>query len=318
MPSFSTEVKNELARLVDEQACCRKAELAALLRMGATMSIGARMALGLNFSTENAAIARRTLMLLKSGFNLKTEVMVSRGRRLKKQNIYLIRVQPSKEVGALLSGLGIFQGENLNAGEDAPLFRRGCCRQAYLRGAFLGGGSVNKPESDYHLELVTGNYSFAKTLVSLIKKFDLPVGFTDRKNDYVIYLKDSEAIMDFLSLIGADNALTVFEVARNVKDVRNQVNRLVNCETANLQKTVDAAGRQVDRIRLIENHVGLRQLPANLQEIARLRLAHPEATLRDLAALLDHKLGKSGIQHRLRKLEKIALDLMESGKQHEP
>lgn len=318
MPSFSTEVKNELARLTDEQACCRKAELAALLRMGATMSIGAHMALGLNFSTENAAIARRTLMLLKSGFHLQTEVMVSRGRRLKKQNIYLIRVQPSKEVGALLSELGIFQGEVLNVGEDAPLLRRTCCRQAYLRGAFLGGGSVNKPESDYHLELVTGNYSFAKTLVSLSKKFELPVGLTDRKNDYVIYLKDSEAIMDFLSLIGADSALTVFEVARNVKDVRNQVNRLVNCETANLQKTVDAACRQVERIRLIEKRIGLKQLPENLQEIAQLRLAHPEATLRDLAALLEQRLGKSGIQHRLRKLEKIALDLMESGKQHEP
>ncbi len=311
MSSFSTEVKNELSRITADDACCRIAELAALMRMGASMSIGNNMNLGINFSTENPAIARKTLTLLKESFKLKTEVVVSRARRLKKNNSYLIRVVPAPAVSELLTTLGIMRGDNLNVSSDEGLLRKTCCRQAYLRGAFLGGGSVSRPEGDYHLELVTGNEGFAATLVNLFKKFELPVGITDRKNDYVVYLKDSEAIMDFLSIVGAEEAIVEFEVARNVKDVRNQVNRLVNCETANLQKTVNAAVRQVGRIKLIEAKIGLGKLPDNLKEVALLRLEHPQANLQELVAANDNKIGKSGMNHRLRKLEQIAVDLIE-------
>lgn len=310
MPSFSTEVKNELARFISDTECCKIAELAALMRMGATMSIGGRN-FGLNFTTENAAIARKTLTLLKESYPVETSVMVSKARRLKKNNHYFIKVAPSPVVTELLTTLGIMQGDNLNVGKDVGILRKECCRQSYLRGAFLGGGSVNKPESNYHLELVTGNYSFAQVLVSLLKKLDLPVGITDRKNDYIIYLKDSDAIMDFLSIIGAERALVEFEVAKNVKDVRNQVNRLVNCETANLQKTVNAACRQVERINLIKERIGLTKLPENLQEIANVRLNYPEATLQELVTVMGNTVGKSGINHRLRKLEQIAMELVE-------
>lgn len=315
MSSFSTEVKNELARLIDPTECCKIAELAALMRMGATMSIGGKN-FGLNFTTENAAIARKTLTLLKESYPVETSVMVSKARRLKKNNSYFIKVAPSPVVTELLTTLGIMQGDNLNVGKDIGILRKECCRRVYLRGAFLGGGSVNKPESDYHLELVTGNYSFAQVLVSLLKRFDLPVGITDRKNDYIIYLKDSDAIIDFLSIIGAEDAIVDFEVAKNVKDVRNQVNRLVNCETANLQKTVNAACRQVERIHLIKAKIGLDELPENLQEIAILRLNYPEATLQELVVAMGNKVGKSGINHRLRKLEQIAIELIE-GDMHE-
>ena len=315
MSSFSTEVKNELARLIDPTECCKIAELAALMRMGATMSIGGKN-FGLNFTTENAAIARKTLTLLKESYPVETSVMVSKARRLKKNNSYFIKVAPSPVVTELLTTLGIMQGDNLNVGKDIGILRKECCRRVYLRGAFLGGGSDNKPESDYHLELVTGNYSFAQVLVSLLKRFDLPVGITDRKNDYIIYLKDSDAIIDFLSIIGAEDAIVDFEVAKNVKDVRNQVNRLVNCETANLQKTVNAACRQVERIHLIKAKIGLDKLPENLQEIAILRLNYPEATLQELVVAMGNKVGKSGINHRLRKLEQIAIELIE-GDMHE-
>jgi DNA-binding protein WhiA len=233
---------------------------------------------------------------------------------LKKKNSYLVRVVPAPAVSELLTTLGIMQGDNLNVSSDAGLLRKTCCQQAYLRGAFLGGGSVSKPEGDYHLELVTGNDGFAKTLVSLFKNFELPVGITDRKNDAIIYLKDSEAIMDFLSIVGAEEAIVEFEVARNVKDVRNQVNRLVNCETANLQKTVNAAVRQVGRIKLIEEKLGLENLPDNLKEVAWLRLEHPEANLQELVAANHNKIGKSGMNHRLRKLEQIAVELIEGEK----
>jgi len=273
------------------------------------MLIGGNKNLGINFTTENAAIARKVLTLIKSGFKLKTEVMVTRGRRLKKNNSYLIKVVPSPVVAELLNALGIIRDDNLNAGRDSGILRKTCCRRSYLRGAFLGGGSVNKPEGEYHLELVTGNHDFAKMLVSIMKNFDLPVRQTDRKNDVVVYLKDGDAITSFLRIIGAGNALMAFENVRVVKDMRNQVNRLVNCETANLQKTVNAAFRQVERIKLIDRVMGLAKLPPNLQEVARLRLEHPEAALQELVDALGGQVGKSGINHRLRKLEQIALEL---------
>lgn len=309
MPSFATEVKNELARLVDENSCCKIAELAALLRMGAVMTMGGNRSLGINFTTENAAVARRTLTLLKASGEVRTEVMVSRARRLKKHNSYCVRVIPSLVVSDLLEKLGLMHGDNLNVGSDSAILRKHCCRHAYLRGAFLGGGSVNRPEGSYHLELVTGSEVFAQLLLSLCRKFDLPVGISERKNDYIVYIKESEAIMDFLAIIGAENALVEFEVARNLKDVRNQVNRLVNCETANLQKTANASVRQMENIKLIKTKLGFDSLPEVLQEVAVVRLSNPDASLKELAEVLH--ISKSGINHRLRKLEKIAVELTE-------
>lgn len=311
MSSYSTDVKNELARITGERSCCHIAELASLMRMGGTMLIGGNRNLGITFTTENAAVARKVLSLIKSGFNLKTEVVVTRGRRLKKSNSYLIKVVPSPVVTELLSALGIMRGDGINIGSDSGILRKSCCRRSYLRGAFLGGGSVSKPEGEYHLELVTANIDFAKTLVRLLKNFKLPVGMTSRKKDTIVYLKDGDAITSFLRIIGAHNALMAFENVRVVKDMRNQVNRLVNCETANLQKTVNAAIRQVEAIKYIENTIGIAKLPLTLREAAEVRLAHPEAALQELVEILGGRIGKSGMNHRLRKLQQIADDLRE-------
>lgn len=311
--SFSADVKNELARVTDETSCCQIAELAALMRMGGTMQIGGNNTLGINFTTENAAVARKVLTLIKRGFALATEVVVTRARRLKKANSYHIKVPPSPVVTEVLAALGIMRGEVINAGRDMGLLRKACCRRAYLRGAFLGGGSVSRPEGEYHLELVTGNPDFAKSLVRLMKTFGLPARLTDRKQDYVVYLKDGDAITSLLRIIGAHNALFAFENVRVVKDMRNQVNRLVNCETANLQKTVNAAVRQVESIRLIASRLGIDRLPPSLRAAAELRLAYPEATLQELVDLADGQVGKSGMNHRLRKLEQIARDLEGKG-----
>lgn len=312
MSSFATDVKNELARLMYEESCCKTAELAALLRMGAVMTLGGQRSIGLNFTTENAAVARKVLTLLKDCGNVKTEVRVSRSQRLKKNNSYCIRVAPSLQVKELLERLGLMHGESLNVGSDSAILRKQCCRRAYLRGAFLGGGSVNRPEGSYHLELVTGSQTFAELLLSLCHRFQLSAGLTDRKNDYIVYSKESDAIMDFLGLMGAEDALTAFEIARNVKEVRNQVNRLVNCETANLQKTVNAAVRQTERIHLIAEKIGLSGLPDSLKLTAQARLENPDASLQELAQMMG--VGKSGMNHRLRKLEKIALELTEGEK----
>ncbi|MDD4601767.1 Sporulation transcription regulator WhiA [bioreactor metagenome] len=311
MSSYSTDVKNELARVVGERSCCHLAELASLMRMGGTMLIGGNRNLGITFTTENAAVARKVLSLIKGGFHLKTEVVVTRGRRLKKSNSYLIKVVPSPVVTELLSALGIMKGDGINIGSDSGILRKSCCRRAYLRGAFLGGGSVSKPEGEYHLELVTPNVDFAKTLVRLLKNFKLPVGMTGRKKDSIVYLKDGDAITTFLRIIGAHNALMAFENVRVVKDVRNQVNRLVNCETANLQKTVNAAIRQVEAIKYIQKTIGLEKLPPALRETAEVRLNQPEAALQELVEILGSRIGKSGMNHRLRKLQQIAEELKE-------
>jgi DNA-binding protein WhiA len=311
--SFSAEVKNELARVLDDSRCCPLAELAAMMRMGGTMLIGGNSNLGINFTTDNAAVARKALSLVKRHYNLKTEVVVSRGRRLKKQNYYLLKIVPSPVVTELLASLGIMSGTSFVDKPTGGFLRRACCRRAFLRGAFLGGGSVNKPEGDYHLEMVTSNLEFAKTIMRLMKSFGLPAKMTDRKQGYVIYLKEGDAITSFLRIIGAHNALLSFENVRVIKDMRNQVNRLVNCETANLQKTVNAAVRQVEKITLIAGRIGLHNLPRPLKEAAELRLSHPEATLQELVDALDGKIGKSGINHRLRKLERLAESLENGG-----
>lgn len=311
--SFSGDVKNELARVIGENNCCFTAELAALMRMGGTMVIGGNSNLGINFSTENAAVARKVLVLIKRGFELKTEVVVTRGRRLKKNNSYHIRVLPSPVVTGLLSSLGIMSREGINAGKDNGLLRKTCCRRAYLRGAFLGGGSVNRPQGDYHLELVTSNQDFAKMLLRIFKSFRLPAKITDRKQDFIVYLKDGDAITSFLRVIGAHHALLDFENVRVVKDMRNQVNRLVNCETANLQKTVNAAVRQVENIKLIAECKEIHKLPKALRETAEVRLSHPEASLQELVELMGGKISKSGINHRLRKLEQLAFSLKNGG-----
>jgi DNA-binding protein WhiA len=304
MPSFATEVKNELARLNYEASCCRTAELAALLRMGSALTFGLRRTFGLNFTTENAAVARKALQLLKAeGGGIKTEITVSRSKRLKKNNSYTVQVPPAPAVAALLEHLGFLQDESLNMETDSAILKKNCCRVAYLRGAFLGGGSVNRPEASYHLELVTGNFSFAQMLYQILRRMDFPVGITDRKDSYIVYLKEGDAVIDFLAMLEAEQAVEAFEVARNVKEVREQVNRLVNCETANLQKAVDAAGRQLAEIKILAA-AGLEKLPPKLRAAAEARLENPEASLAELAEMLG--ITKSGMSHRMRKLGELA------------
>lgn len=305
MPSFATEVKNELARLQYEDPCCRGAELAALLRMGATLTIGAGHTFGLNFTSKNAAVARKVLQLLKSeGENLRTEITVRRSRQLNKNNSYTVRAVPSQKVNELFVRIGFLHEESLNMENDRGILKKQCCRIAYLRGAFQGGGSVNRPEAAYHLELVTGSFELGNLLYDLLRRMGFPAGFVDRKDSYIVYLKEGDAVIDFLGMLEADEAVESFEVARNVKEVREQVNRLVNCETANLQKAVDAAGRQLAIIRELENSGRLVKLPPKVRAAAKVRLENPDATLQELAEMLG--ISKSGMNHRMRKLKELA------------
>lgn len=312
--SFSAVTKNELARVMGQRSCCRLAELAALIKMDGSIQISGVRQVALNIITENAAVARKIFSLVKSLFGLQTEVLVQRKTRLRKNNSYLVRIPPQQGMNEILSRLGMWDGSGRL--EDAvrdDLVRRDCCRRAYLRGVFLGGGSVNSPDGTYHLEVITDNEDFARYIGKLMQKFHLAAKVSQRKNWYVVYLKESEQIVGFLNIMGAHSALLNYENARIYKDMRNQVNRLVNCETANLNKTVNAAVRQLENIELIRDSVGLEQIPDSLREAAELRVKYPDANLKELGDMMLPRLGKSGVNHRLRKIEEIA-ERIRSGK----
>lgn len=305
--SFSLVTKNELARVVGQRPCCRLAELAALVKMDGSVQFGGSRQAALRIFTENAAVARKIFSLVKDLFGLQTEVMVWRKNRLRKNNVYLVRVPPQQGMEEILRRLGVVD-ETGRPEEKVRkhLVRRECCRRSYLRGAFLGGGSVNSPEGTYHLEVITGDKDFADFITGLMQKCRLAAKVSRRKNWHVVYLKESEQIVSALNLMGAHSALLNFENARIYKDMRNQVNRLVNCETANLNKTVNAALRQIENIKFIRDSVGLDRVPENLRETAELRIKYPDASLKELGDMMQPRLGKSGVNHRLRKLEDIA------------
>lgn len=309
--SFSAVTKNELARVVDASDCCRLAELAALIKMDGSVQISGLKKLSLNIVTENAAVARKIFSLLKNLFGLSTEILVRRKVRLRKNNVYLVRIPSQPGIEQILKALGIVEGGFTFAEEGIrkTLIVKDCCRRAYLRGAFLGGGSVNNPEGTYHLEIITDNLQHAQDIAELMQAFDLPAKVSPRKNWYVVYLKGSEQIVECLNHMGAHSALLDFENARIYKDMRNQVNRLVNCETANLNKTVNAAVRQLENIKYLAGTIGLDKLPKPLREAAELRLKYPDVSLKELGELWDPPVGKSGVNHRMRKLERIAEDV---------
>lgn len=303
--SFSAVTKEELARLSDQKACCDLAELAALVRMDGTLQISAYQQYTLNVITESAPVARKIYRLAKDVLKRQVEIVVRRKLRLRKNNSYLVRILP-RDLDDLKS-LGLMdETGRIYPGISPNLIKRRCDQKAYLRGAFLAGGSINNPEGTYHLEIVSNDEQHAQALCQLIKRFKLRAKVSMRKNWYVVYLKESEHIVDFLGIVGAHHALLEFENVRVLKDVRNQVNRLVNCETANLDKIVDAAVRQLENIQFIADTIGLQSLPPTLRDIAELRLQYSEASLKELGEMLKPKVGKSGVNHRMRKIDELA------------
>lgn len=301
--SFAAETKKELTQL-ELDGCCDQAELAGLIRMNGSISLGNRKLI-LDIPTENAAIARRIYTLIKHLYSYHVELLVRKKMRLKKNNVYIVRV--TEQAKELLESLKIITNTFTFTHDISDEFLESdCCRRAYLRGAFLAGGSLNHPETSYHLEIFSVYEQHTKSLCSLINRYDLHAKMLERKKGYIIYIKEGEKITEFLNIIGAHQALFQFEDVRIMKDMRNSVNRLVNCETANLNKTVGAAMRQVENIRYIDDHLGVDQLPDKLRDIAKIRLLHQDITLKEMGDMLGGKISKSGINHRLRKIDQIA------------
>ncbi|MEH7376578.1 MULTISPECIES: DNA-binding protein WhiA [Bacillaceae] len=303
--SFASETKKELTNL-EVKTCCIQAELSALIRMNGSLSFSNRK-LVVDIQTENAAIARRIYTLLKKSYDVQVELLVRKKMRLKKNNVYIVRL--SHQAKEILEDTKII-GEGFTIIHDISpeLVKKKCCKRSYLRGAFLAGGSVNNPEtSSYHLEIFSLYKEHNDSLCELMNTFGLNSKTLERKKGYITYLKEAEKITEFLNVAGAHNALLRFEDVRIVRDMRNSVNRLVNCETANLNKTIGASIRQVENIRYINATVGLQILPEKLREIAELRLNYTDVTLKELGEMVSGgAISKSGINHRLRKIDAIA------------
>ena len=308
--TFSGEVKEELSKNQAEQAHCNLAEIAAIISLCGKISIDSREHYSIKVRTENVSVARKYFTLLKKTFNIDTETLVSMNKSTG-HNTYTVIIKQNQDALSVLKEIRIIDNEGEFV-EDFSIVRRPCCKRAFLRGAFLGAGSISNPEKSYHIEIVCTNRKQASQIRMLINGFGLESKVILRKNSYVVYLKEGSQIVDLLNIMEAPIALMKMENVRILKEMRNTVNRKVNCETANINKTVSAASKQAADIEYIQKAMGLNKLPDTLREVAMLRLSNPEASLKELAEICTSDIGKSGINHRLRKLSEIAEELRES------
>lgn len=315
MMSFSTETKNELARVLSKKNYNNIIELSGIVRSSGSIHIVGYKKLSLKITTELSSVARKVFKLLKENFGINTKIYVRKNQTLKRNNNYILVVENEMGAEELLKKLGFLEeGEGFFTRNKVPvnLFQDDESIKSFIRGMFIGGGSISNPDKNYHMEFVTNNREFSESLKDEMNKLGFNFKVVQRKNNYIVYLKESEQISDLLSIIGAHNALLSLQNAKIVKEMRNNVNRIVNCETANLSKTVNTAVRQIENIKFIESKIGIDKLPKNLQEIARIRIMYEDMSLKELGEMLSTPIGKSGVNYRLRKIEEIANDLRNS------
>ena len=313
--SFSSKVKDELSRPVNPARHCQIAEIAAILSLCGKIKISDQDHFSIEIHTENVAVARKYFTLLKKTFNIGTDVSIRRGAYLKRNRTYIVAVREHEDAIRVLQAAKLLNeygevSENLSVVRNVVV-QNTCCRRAFIRGAFLASGSISDPEKFYHFEIACVAEPKAEQLWELIATFDIEAKIVRRKKYYVVYIKEGSQIVDILNVMEAPVALMELENIRILKEMRNSVNRQVNCETANINKTVSAAVKQMDDIRYIQAVIGLDGLPDNLREMALVRLERPDATLKELGEALNPPVGKSGVNHRLRKLGILADDLRE-------
>ncbi|MGI6256557.1 MAG: DNA-binding protein WhiA [Anaerovoracaceae bacterium] len=305
--SFSSDTKNELARLTPDKKCCILAEIAAFIRFCGKLRLAGGGKFTIVLTTEIPAVARRFNTLIKNYFNVETILEVGRGNTLKKRRYYSITIGPGELSQQILRETGILmirEGVNyLTDGIYDGLIKTKCCRKSYLRGAFLAAGTMTNPEKAYQFEIVCATETLAADMRRLINTFvDLHAKKVLRKSDYVVYVKESGQILDLLAIMGAHSQYFAFEDVRFKKELRNEANRQSNCDQANIDKALSAAGRQIENI----EKVGIGNLPAKLQEIALLRLENPYISLTELGEMLTPPLKKSGVSHRMKRIEELA------------
>ena len=308
--SFSSNVKEELSRQLSLARHCQIAEIAAIISLCGRIQISENDRFCIKIHTENAAVARKYFTLLKKTFNINMDVSIRQGFGSRTGRIYTVGIRRHEDALRVLRAAKLLDrygeiGENLSLANNVVI-QQNCCKRAFIRGAFLAAGSISDPERFYHFEIACTTEGKAVQLQGLIRSFGLDARIIQRKRYYVVYIKEGSQIVDILNVMEATVSLMELENIRILKEMRGSVNRQVNCETANIHKTVSAAVRQAEDIMLIRDRTGFEGLPDNLRQIAQLRLARPEATLKELGEALDPPVGKSGVNHRLRKLSNMA------------
>ncbi len=308
--SFSMKVKQELFCVVPQARHCKIAELSALVAQCGKIEVDKSGHLHIKLQTESGYVARKCNLLLNRLCRpaLSVCVRAAKGKRTSSQ--YCIEIQGDEAVKKVLELLKLKAlGKDGLLAADGVVILHTCCKRAFLRGAFLASGSVSNPQKSYHFEISEQERARAEQLLTLIRSFGVEAKSIVRKNYHVVYVKEGAQVAELLNIMEAHIAMMEFENVRIVKDVRNSVNRQVNCETANLSKTVNAARKQYEDIVLIRDSVGLHALSENLEAVALLRLEYPEASLIELGEMLSPKLGKSGVNHRLKKISEYAEQL---------
>jgi len=315
--SFSGKVKDELSRYKAPARHCQIAEIAAIICLCGKVYISESDKIRLNIQTENIAVARKYFTLLKKSFNINIDVSIRRNILLKKSRTYKVAVNDDQAARRILLATKLM---NLHGEieEDYSvinhlIIQNTCCKRAFLRGSFLAAGSISDPRKAYHFEMICTGKEKAAQLQNIMAAFNIEAKIILRKKYYVVYVKEGAQIVDILNIMGAHMSLMDLENIRILKEMRNSINRRVNCETANISKTVSAAVKQVEDITYIKKAIGFGRLSEGLKEIADLRLEYPEASLSELGKLLSTPVGKSGVNHRLRKLSAIADELREQG-----
>lgn len=306
--TFSQKIKEEISEEISSARHCRIAELAAFLSFGGQI-IRSNNAKYIKFQTENIAIARKYFTLIKKTFNINVEISISTQKKAKVNTNYFLLLIDKSDIIKILQACKLPYKE-LSQGDigkaNQLVVQKTCCKRAFLRGAFLLSGSISNPKKSYHLEIVSSDKEKSEHLRDLIKTFSIDAKIVVRKNNYVVYIKEGSQIVDFLNVIEAHVALMDLVNVRILKDMRNTINRQVNCETANINKTVIASKKHIEDIVYIRDHVGFGNLSEGLKDIAILRVEHPDASLKELGTMLSPQIGKSGVNHRLRKLSMIA------------
>ena len=312
--SFAAETKNELSRLEPEKKCCQLAEIAGFLRVSGSIRLAGGGGFKIVTATDNPAVARHYKRLIKEYFNVETALEIGDAQGPKKGHIYMLTIDPDMHSEQILRETGILlvrEGNNfISDGIYSTLIRSKCCKKSYLRGVFMGSGTMNDPSRVYHLELVCATQTLAADLRKMINSFvDLNAKIVKRKDKYIVYMKSSDNICDTLSIMGAHSQRLLFEEVVLNKGIVNATVRLTNCDNANTDRTLDASSRQIACIRKIEKLRGLDFLPPKLRQAAQLRLEYPEASLIQLGEMMDPPMKKSGINNRFRKIEEIANSL---------
>lgn len=305
--SFTTFIKQEIASN-DIDDCCKKAELSALVKLTSSLSISNK-GFNLVFKSENSGTIRRIVFLLKKMYKVDTQIVIAKKNNLKKNNIYSLTCPNGKYI---LEDLGLYsQSRGLLSHPTYSITMKDCCARNYLAGCFLAYGACNSPNNkNYHLEISVNDLDHAEYIVKLINRFNIDAKISKRRNKYVVYLKRADVISDFLKIIGSNEALYEFEDSRMSRDLMHSVVRVNNCEIANEIKSLKAANNQVEYMEAIKKADKYNSLDEKLKNVIDIRLANQDASLNELCKEYEKKyresLSKSGLKHRLNKIENIA------------